>query len=202
MSLTTISPVIPVVTIRDAETAVPIARALLAGGVGIIELTLRTPAALTAISRIAAEVPEMVVGAGTVVSERLVAESVTAGAQFLVSPGTPAALLSAMQSSGLPFLPGAATVSEIMTLLDAGVTALKFFPASAAGGPGFLSALAAPLPSARFCPTGGIAPQTARDYLALPNVDCIGGSWLTPKHAVAAGDWNRITQLAAESRSL
>jgi 2-dehydro-3-deoxyphosphogluconate aldolase/(4S)-4-hydroxy-2-oxoglutarate aldolase len=202
MNITTIAPVIPVVVIDDALTAVPLARALLDGGVGVIELTMRTPAAVDAIERIAREVPEMVVGAGTVLNDQQAADATAAGAQFLVSPGAPRGLIAAMRRTGVGYLPGASTVTEVMTLLDAGVTTVKFFPASAAGGPQFLGALASVLPMVRFCPTGGITAETAPDYLALPNVDCVGGTWLTPKDAVAAGDWQRITELAAASLSL
>jgi 2-dehydro-3-deoxyphosphogluconate aldolase / (4S)-4-hydroxy-2-oxoglutarate aldolase len=201
-SITEIAPVIPVVTIDNAKNAVPIARALLDGGVGIIELTLRTPTALDSLARIARQVPDIVVGAGTVLDAPTVERAVAAGAQFLVSPGTTPTLLAAMERSGLPFLPGAATVSEAMILLERGVTTLKFFPAAAAGGAALLSAIAGPLPQLRFCPTGGITPQSAPEYLALGNVDCVGGSWFTPADAVAAGDWSRISALAAQSLAL
>lgn len=201
-SITQIAPVIPVVTIHNAANAVPIARALLDGGVGIIELTLRTPTALDSLARIARQVPDIVIGAGTVLDAPTVARAVAAGAQFLVSPGTTPTLLAAMERSGLPFLPGAATLSEAMALLERGVTTLKFFPAVAAGGAALLSAIAGPLPQLRFCPTGGITPQSAPEYLALGNVDCVGGSWFTPADAVAAGDWNRISALAAQSLAL
>lgn len=200
--ITSVAPVIPVVTIADPATAVPIARALLAGGIGIIELTLRTPAALESLALIASQVPEMLLGAGTVLDERQVQEAVGAGAQFLVSPGCTQSLLAALQRSKVPFLPGASSVSEVLALLDAGVTTIKFFPATAAGGVPFIAALAAPLPQARFCPTGGITAETAGDFLALPNVDCIGGSWLTPGDAVTSGDWDRISALAEQSLAL
>lgn len=202
MTVTTIAPVIPVVTIDDPATAVPIAQALLDGGVGVIELTLRTPTALESLSRIARQVPGIVVGAGTVLDAPTVDRAATAGAQFLVSPGTTPTLLGAMERSGLPFLPGAATVSEAMVLLERGVTTLKFFPAVAAGGAAYLASMAGPLPQLRFCPTGGITPETAGDFLALANVDCVGGSWFTPKDAVAARDWDRVSALAAASLRL
>jgi 2-dehydro-3-deoxyphosphogluconate aldolase / (4S)-4-hydroxy-2-oxoglutarate aldolase len=195
-------PVMPVVVAESASDAVSIARALAAGGLPAIELTLRTPAALDAIRAIADEVPEILVGAGTVVTPTQIDTAVGAGAQFLVSPGTTRTLLQAMQDSGLPFLPGTATVSEVMAALEAGCTELKFFPAEASGGAAFLKSVAAPLPAARFCPTGGITAVTAASYLALPNVGCVGGSWLTPADAVAAGDWERITRLAAEAAAL
>jgi len=200
--ITEIAPVIPVVTIDDPESAVPIARALLDGGVGVIELTLRTPSALDSLARIARQVPEIVVGAGTVLDAPTVERAVAAGAQFLVSPGTTPTLLAAMERSALPFLPGAATVSEAMALLERGHTTLKFFPAVAAGGTAMLASIAGPLPQLRFCPTGGITPQTAPEFLALQNVDCVGGSWFTPADAVAAGDWSRVSELAAQSLAL
>jgi 2-dehydro-3-deoxyphosphogluconate aldolase / (4S)-4-hydroxy-2-oxoglutarate aldolase len=198
-SVLDISPVIPVAVIDDADTAVPVARALLAGGVAIIEVTLRTPAALDAIRRIAAEVPEISVGAGTVTTPAQLDEASSAGAQFVVSPGCTPRLRAAMIASGLPCLPGAATVSEMLTLLEHGFTELKFFPATAAGGLAYLKSVAGPLPGLRFCPTGGITPQTAPDFLALPNVACVGGSWLTPAPALAAGDWTTIRNLAARA---
>jgi 2-dehydro-3-deoxyphosphogluconate aldolase/(4S)-4-hydroxy-2-oxoglutarate aldolase len=195
-------PVLPVVVIDDLASAVPIARALVDGGLPAIELTLRTPVALDAIRLIAAEVPEIALGAGTVVTPDQASAAVTAGAGFLVSPGCTPALLAAMQDTGVPFLPGTSTVSEVMAVLEAGVTEMKFFPAEAAGGAPYLRAVAGPLPQARFCPTGGITPASAPGYLALPNVGCVGGSWLTPADAVAAGDWERISKLAAEAAAL
>ncbi|MFC5288938.1 bifunctional 4-hydroxy-2-oxoglutarate aldolase/2-dehydro-3-deoxy-phosphogluconate aldolase [Actinokineospora guangxiensis] len=179
MSLLDISPVVPVVVIDDRATAVPIAEALLSGGVGIIEVTLRTQAALGAIERIAAEVPGIVVGAGTVTSPELAAAAARAGARFLVTPGSTDRVLDAAAATGLPTLPGAATVSEAMRLAERGFTELKFFPAEAAGGVPYLKSIAGPLPDLRFCPTGGISAATAPTYLALPNVGCVGGSWLT-----------------------
>jgi 2-dehydro-3-deoxyphosphogluconate aldolase/(4S)-4-hydroxy-2-oxoglutarate aldolase len=195
-------PVVPVVVLEDPELAVPLARALVAGGLPVIELTLRTPAALEAIKRIAAEVPEAVVGAGTVTTSDQAQAAVGAGAGFLVSPGCTDRLRGAMTDSGLPFLPGVATASEALALLELGITAMKFFPAKAAGGAAYLRALGAPLPAARFCPTGGITPETAADYLALPNVGCVGGSWLTPSDLVRAGEWDRVEQLAREAAAL
>lgn len=195
-------PVVPVVVLSDADLAVPLARALVRGGLPAIEVTLRTPAALDAIKRIAAEVPEAVVGAGTITAPAQVVAAGQAGARFLVSPGCTDRLRAAMWGSGLPFLPGVATASEALALLEHGITAMKFFPATAAGGPAYLSALAGPLPHVRFCPTGGITPQSAPDYLALPNVDCVGGSWLTPGDAVRARDWDRIEALARDAAAL
>jgi 2-dehydro-3-deoxyphosphogluconate aldolase/(4S)-4-hydroxy-2-oxoglutarate aldolase len=202
MSLLDLAPVIPVVVIDDVETAVPLARALVAGGLPVIEVTLRTDVALEAIGRIAAEVPEAVVGAGTVRTAADIAASVAAGSRFLVSPGTTPSLADAMAASGVPYLPGAATASEVMALAERGLKELKFFPAEPAGGVPYLKALAGPLPDVRFCPTGGIRPATAPDYLALPNVGCVGGTWLTPADALRAGDWGRVEKLAAEATAL
>ena len=192
-----LSPVMPVVVIDDADDAVPTARALLAGGIGVIELTLRTPAALSAIERVAAEVPDIVIGAGTVVSPDQAKQAADAGAKFLVTPGCTDAVVDACFESGLPFLPGASTVSEAMRLAERGLTALKFFPAEASGGVAYLKSIAGPLPSLRFCPTGGITVASAPSYLALPNVGCIGGSWLTASLDPAA-----IEKLAAEAAAL
>jgi 2-dehydro-3-deoxyphosphogluconate aldolase/(4S)-4-hydroxy-2-oxoglutarate aldolase len=179
MSILDISPVIPVVTLEDAAAAVPLARKLIARGIGIVELTLRTAAALDCIERIAGEVPEITIGAGTVTRAADIEAAVKAGAQFLVSPGTTADLARALRESGLPALPGCSTISEALTLRDLGFTELKFFPAEASGGPGWLSAVYGPLPDLRFCPTGGITEERAPAYLALPNVPCVGGSWLS-----------------------
>ena len=195
-------PVVPVVVVDDLAHAVPVARALVAGGLPVIELTLRTPVALDAIRAIAEEVPEILVGAGTVVSPGQAKEAADAGAEFLVSPGTTPALLAAMAGTGLPFLPGTATVSEVLAVLEAGYTAMKFFPAEASGGAPFLKSIASPVPAARFCPTGGITAATASSYLSLPNVGCVGGSWLTPADALAAGDWARVELLAADAAGL
>lgn len=201
-SLLDLVPVVPVVVVDELDTAVPIARALVAGGLPVIELTLRTPVALDAIRAIAAEVPEIVLGAGTVVTPAQAREAQDAGAQFLVSPGATPALLEAMLATGLPFLPGTATVSEVLAVLEAGLSEMKFFPAEASGGAPFLKAISSPVPAARFCPTGGITAASAASYLALPNVGCVGGSWLTPADAVRAGDWARVTQLARAAADL
>jgi 2-dehydro-3-deoxyphosphogluconate aldolase / (4S)-4-hydroxy-2-oxoglutarate aldolase len=195
-------PVIPVVVVDDLEHAVPIARALVAGGLPVIELTLRTTVALDAIERIANEVPEIYLGAGTVVDPGQAKQAASAGAQFLVSPGSTRTILHAMTDTGLPHLPGVATVSEIMAALEAGYTELKFFPAEPAGGAPYLKSVSSPIPNARFCPTGGISTGNAPQYLALPNVGCVGGSWITPADVVAAGDWARVSELAAEAVSL
>ncbi|MEU4831272.1 bifunctional 4-hydroxy-2-oxoglutarate aldolase/2-dehydro-3-deoxy-phosphogluconate aldolase [Streptosporangium sp. NPDC023615] len=202
MSLLDIAPVVPVVVIDDVETAVPLARALVAGGLPVIEVTLRTDAALEAIGRIAAEVPDAVIGAGTIRTAADVAAAVSAGSRFLVSPGTTPGLVDAMESCGVPFLPGVATASEAMALADRGVSEMKFFPAEAAGGLPYLKALGGPLPHIRFCPTGGIRPDTASAYLALANVGCVGGTWLTPADALASGDYARVEKLAAEAAAL
>ena len=193
-----ISPVIPVVTIDDPQDAVPLARALVAGGVKIIELTLRTDTALTSLKLIAEEVPDILVGAGTILTPAQADAAVQAGAKFLVSPGVTPALLRHMLSLDVPVLPGVATVGEVMAVLEQGLDAMKFFPAGPAGGPNYLAAIGAPIPHVQFCPTGGISVATAPDYLKLPNVACVGGSWLTPADAVAAKDWGRVSSLAAE----
>ena len=195
-------PVIPVVVLESAESAVPLARALLAGGVTTIEVTLRTDAALESVRRIAAEVPDILLGVGTVLRPEHAKAAAEAGAQFLVTPGTTSTVLGAVEETGLPCLPGAATVSEVMALVEAGFTELKFFPAEASGGPAFLRGVAGPIPEVRFCPTGGITAASAGDYLALPNVGCVGGTWLTPTAAVRAGDWAQITELAEASTRL
>ncbi|MGW5460062.1 bifunctional 4-hydroxy-2-oxoglutarate aldolase/2-dehydro-3-deoxy-phosphogluconate aldolase [Streptomyces sp. NPDC003996] len=201
-SVLDLAPVVPVVVVSDAADAVPLARALVAGGLPAIEVTLRTPGALDAIRAIAGEVPEAVVGAGTVLTPEQVGACVAAGARFLVSPGWTDTLLEAMRGSGVPFLPGVSTTSEVVALLERGVREMKFFPAQAAGGTAYLRSLAGPLPQARFCPTGGIGPQTAPGYLSLPNVGCVGGSWMVPADAVAAGDWARIEELARGAAGL
>ncbi|KAA0024560.1 bifunctional 4-hydroxy-2-oxoglutarate aldolase/2-dehydro-3-deoxy-phosphogluconate aldolase [Antrihabitans cavernicola] len=189
-------PVIPVVVVDDVEHAVPLALALVAGGLPVIELTLRTPVALAAIERIADQVPEILLGAGTVVAPEHAKDAAAAGAQFLVSPGSTPTLLQAMTDTGLPHLPGVATASEVLAALEAGYTELKFFPAEAAGGAPYLKSMHAPIAAARFCPTGGINPDNAASYLALKNVGCVGGSWITPADVLAARDWDRVTELA------
>lgn len=201
-SVLDLAPVVPVVVVEDIADAVPLARALVAGGLPAIEVTLRTPAALDAIRAIAAEVPDAVVGAGTVISARNVADSVDAGARFLVSPGWTDTLLAAMKASGVPFLPGVSTTSEVVALIERGVHEMKFFPAEAAGGTAYLKSLGGPLPQARFCPTGGIGLASAPSYLALKNVGCVGGSWMLPADAVLAKDWGRIEALAREAAAL
>ena len=196
------APVIPVIVLHDAAQAVPLAQALLAGGIRMLEITLRTPQALACMSAIAKEVPQVVVGAGTVRNPADVLAAQQAGARFLVSPGFTPALAQAAQEAGLPLLPGVSTASEIMAAMDAGLRALKFFPALQAGGVAMLKAWFGPFPEACFCPTGGVSAANAREFLALPNVVCVGGSWLVPAEALARKDWRTITQLAAEAVQL
>ena len=196
-----LAPVVPVLVLEDATTAADLARALVAGGLPALEVTLRTPAALDAI-RAMAEVPGGVVGAGTLLTPADVKAAKAAGARFGVSPGATDRLLDACAAEGLPLLPGAATASEVMALLERGYTVQKFFPAEAIGGAKALGALASPLPQVRFCPTGGIGLKTAPDYLALANVLCVGGSWVAPKDRVVAGDWAAIEALAREAAAL
>jgi 2-dehydro-3-deoxyphosphogluconate aldolase/(4S)-4-hydroxy-2-oxoglutarate aldolase len=166
----------------------------------VIELTLRTPAALEAIQRIADEVPDILVGAGTIVDTAQAAQAAASGAQFLVSPGCTPSLREAMRDTGLPHLPGVSTVSEVLELLEHGYIELKFFPAEPAGGSAYLRALQSPIPAARFCPTGGITPANMTDYLASPNVGCVGGSWLTPADVIARRDWDTVAALARDAR--
>ena len=201
-SVLDLAPVVPVVVVEDLADAVPLARALVAGGLPAIEVTLRTPVALDAVRAIADGVPDAVVGVGTVISPAQVSDAVAAGARFLVSPGWTAVLLESMQASGVPFLPGVSTASEVVALLERGVREMKFFPAEAAGGTAYLKSLSGPLPQARFCPTGGISPGNAPEYLALPNVGCVGGSWMLPADAVAARDWDRVETLTRQAAAL
>ncbi len=197
-----LGPVLPVIVIDDAALAADLAAALVAGGVRALEVTLRTPAAFDAIARMRAAVPEACVGAGTVLDAEQWQRAIDAGAQFGVSPGLTPALLDAIGRTPQPFLPGVATVSEAMRAREAGFSALKFFPAEAAGGRALLKSMAGPLPDLRFCPTGGIHLDNARDYLALPNVVCVGGSWLVPADALARRDWAHITELARQASAL
>ncbi len=196
-----LAPVIPVLVIDDAGKAAELARALVAGGLPALEVTLRTPAALEAIREMAA-VEGGVVGAGTLLTPADVANAVDAGARFGVSPGATDRLLDACEEAGLPLLPGAATSTEIMALLERGYTVQKFFPAEAVGGAPSLKAQSGPLPQVSFCPTGGVSTSNARDYLGLANVLCVGGSWVAPKEMVAAGDWDAIEALAREAAAL
>lgn len=194
-----LSPVMPVVTIPDASVAADLARALVRGGISVIEVTLRTPAALRAIENIVAAVPEISVGAGTVVSIADLHAAANAGAAFAISPGATPTLLAGGASGPLPYIPAVATASELMAGVAAGYRFFKFFPATAAGGIPMLKALGAPFPEVRFCPTGGITQETARSFLELPNVSCVGGSWLAPIEALQSRDWARIESLAARA---
>lgn len=197
-----LSPVIPVLVIDDGAQAVPLARALLDGGLRVLEVTLRTPAALAAIRAIADQVPDAIVGAGTLLDARDIAAARDAGARFGISPGATAELLHAGRIDDWPFLPGVMTASEIMTARAAGYDALKFFPAEPAGGCAALKAYAGPFPDLRFCPTGGIDEAAAPAYLSLPNVDCVGGSWIAPPALLAQGKWDEIRQRAARAAAL
>ncbi len=192
-------PVVPVMVIKDLAHAVPLARALVAGGIRVLEITLRTPVAVAAIREIARSVPEAVVGAGTVTTAEELAAVSEAGAVFAISPGLTPELLDAANQGDIGLIPGIATVSELMTGMQRGYTHFKFFPAEAAGGIPMLKAIAGPFPKVVFCPTGGIGVENYRDYLALGNVACVGGSWVAPSEAVAQGDWGRISQLAREA---
>jgi 2-dehydro-3-deoxyphosphogluconate aldolase/(4S)-4-hydroxy-2-oxoglutarate aldolase len=196
------TPVIPVLTIERLADAAPLARALVKGGLPVLEVTLRTAAAVAALAAIVREVPGAIVGAGTVLDPTQLRQAIVAGARFGVSPGCTPALAEAVKTADLPFLPGVQTVSEALAVRELGFTVLKFFPADAAGGTTWLKAVAAPLAGLRFCPTGGIGIETAPAYLALPNVACVGGSWVAPRDAVAAGDWSRIAQLASAAAAL
>jgi 2-dehydro-3-deoxyphosphogluconate aldolase / (4S)-4-hydroxy-2-oxoglutarate aldolase len=202
LSLATHGPVIPVIVLQRLADAVPLAEALLKGGVKVLEVTLRTEVALACIEAIARELPEALVGAGTIRSAADARAARDAGSVFAVSPGYTAEVGRACRELGLPLLPGVATASEVMAAQAEGHDFLKFFPAQQAGGIPMLKALAGPFPDVAFCPTGGITPDTAPQFLALPNVKVCGGSWLTPAEAVAAGDWARITRLAREASAL
>ena len=202
LSILTLAPVIPVLTVRDAEDGVAQAKALVAGGLLAIEVTLRTPGALAAIAAIAARVPGATVGAGTITHPEQIDAAVKAGARFLVSPGASPRLAQAAAQAPIPFLPGVATASEALALMDLGFRAMKLFPAEAVGGVKLLASLAAPLPDLKFCPTGGIDLAKAPSYLALPNVVCVGGSWMLPKQALADGDYAKVEALSREAAAL
>jgi 2-dehydro-3-deoxyphosphogluconate aldolase / (4S)-4-hydroxy-2-oxoglutarate aldolase len=191
------SRIVAVLVVEDVAVAVPLARALVEGGIGLIEVTLRSAVALDAIAAIVRGVPEAVVGAGTLTTPGQFAEAEKRGCRFLVSPGATPALCEAAAQSAVPWLPGAATVSEMLALRERGYLIQKFFPAEASGGVARLKSLASPLPDLRFCPTGGIGEHNVQDYLAVPNVVCVGGSWMAPPALVRAGDWAAITALAA-----
>lgn len=198
----TTSPVMPVMVINHVEHAVPLANALVAGGLKVLEITLRTPAALESIRRIKAEVPDAIVGAGTIINTQTLHQAIDAGAQFIVSPGITDSLLDASLTCGVPVLPGVITPSEVMRLLEKGLTAMKFFPAEAAGGIPMLKSIGGPLPQVTFCPTGGVNPKNAPEYLALNNVACVGGSWMAPADLVDASNWTEITRRASEASAL
>lgn len=194
-----LGPVVPVLVIKDAAHAVPLAKALMAGGISVLEVTLRTDAALEAIERIAKELPDAMIGAGTVTNEAQLKQVEAAGAKFAISPGLTTSLLEAGNRSTVALIPGISSISELMKGLDLGYTHLKFFPAEASGGIKALKSIGGPFPDVVFCPTGGISPNNYLDYLALPNVKCAGGSWLAPDDAVESGDWARITELAKQA---
>ena len=196
------APVVPVVTVQSVAAAVKLARALVDGGLPLIEVTLRTPVALEAIAAIAQEVPDAIVGAGTVTRPDLIQRSIDAGSRFLVSPGCPPALMEALAEAPVPVMPGCATATEAMALAAMGFPVLKLFPAEAAGGVPLLKSLAGPLPDLRFCPTGGIGPDNVGTYLALPNIVAVGGSWVAPADAIAMGDFAKVTALAKAASKL
>ena len=191
-----LGPVMPVIVIDSADQAEPLADALLAGGIWTAEITLRTPAAIKAIEKMARNCPDITVGAGTVCTARDAQIAADAGSRFVVSPGTTSSILEGCQSAGLPLLPGAASVSEMMALAEQGYSVQKFFPANAAGGISFIKSLSSPLPDLTFCPTGGITETTAPDWLALPNIACVGGSWIAPQALIESGDFAKITNRA------
>ena len=192
-------PVVPVLVIKDLDKAVPLAKALIAGGIKVLEVTLRTPVALDVIKKIADEVPEAIIGAGTVTNAQQLKQVVEAGAKFAISPGLTEALLEAGKGYDIPLIPGISSISDLMTAKDAGYDHLKFFPAEASGGVKALKSIGGPFPDVTFCPTGGIGPANYNDYLALSNVRCVGGSWVAPDDAIESGDWDKITQLAKEA---
>jgi 2-dehydro-3-deoxyphosphogluconate aldolase/(4S)-4-hydroxy-2-oxoglutarate aldolase len=192
-------PVVPVLVIKDVEHAVPLAKALIAGGIRVLEVTLRTDAALEVIAKIAKEVPEAIIGAGTVTNRAQLQQVIDAGAKFAISPGLTSDLLKAGNDGSIALIPGISSISELMTAVDHGYTHLKFFPAEASGGVKALKAIGGPFPDIKFCPTGGISPSNYNDYLALPNVCCAGGSWLAPEDAMINGEWDKITELAKQA---
>ena len=197
-----LGPVMPVIVIDDADLAVPLGEALLSGGITTIEITLRTDAALNSIERLAEELPEICVGAGTILTEANASSASNAGARFAVSPGTTSLIIDVCKAFNMPLLPGASTVSEMLTLHEAGFSAMKFFPAAAVGGTNFIKSLASPLPHLQFCPTGGITYETASSWLALSNVPCVGGSWLAPAHDISKQNFSKITERAKQASTL
>ncbi|WP_218310592.1 bifunctional 4-hydroxy-2-oxoglutarate aldolase/2-dehydro-3-deoxy-phosphogluconate aldolase [Alteromonas antoniana] len=192
-------PVVPVLVINDVEKAVPLAKALMAGGIKVLEVTLRTPVAIDVISTIAKEVPDALIGAGTVTNAQQLKAVTDAGAKFAISPGMTADLLKAGMDGDIPLIPGISSTSDLMKGKDAGYTHMKFFPAEASGGVKAIKSISGPFPDVTFCPTGGIGPGNFKEYLALPNVKCVGGSWIAPDDAINEGDWDRITQLAKDA---
>ena len=202
LEITGLAPVIPVLQFDDIDTAVLTSRALVAGGLPVIEITLRTPSALECIAAVAKQVEGAVVGSGTVMTAAMMKDCVEVGCQFLVSPGATQELIDANKKTDVPLLPGVATPSEAMSVMGEGYEFLKFFPAEQAGGVNYLKALAPVLQGLKFCPTGGLTAEKAPDYLALPNVVCVGGSWVAPKDKIAAGDWDGISELAAKASAL
>lgn len=192
-------PVVPVLVINDVEKAVPLAKALMAGGIKVLEVTLRTPVALDVIKRIATEVPEALIGAGTVTNAQQLKDVVEAGAKFAISPGMTAELLQAGKECEVPLIPGISSTSDLMKAKDAGYTHMKFFPAEASGGVKAIKSISGPFPDVTFCPTGGISLANYKDYLTLKNVACVGGSWVSPDEAINNGDWEQITKLAKEA---
>ena len=202
LSILKLQPVVPVLIVDDVKSAVSLARALVAGGLKAIEITMRTPTALDAVRAVADEVEGAEVGAGTILNAAHWDAAIAAGSKFIVSPGATQELLDAARKSPVPLLPGAATASEVMALREEGYQVLKFFPAEQAGGAAYLKALSSPFAGTVFCPTGGISLKNAMDYLSLPNVICVGGSWVAPKELIAAGDWAGITKLASEAAAL
>ena len=195
-------PVMPVIVIDDSSKAVPLAQALIDGGIRTIEITLRTPAALDSICAVADTCPDILIGAGTITNAALATSARDAGARFLVSPGTTDAVIKGAADAGLPLLPGAASLSEIMRLMDVGFSAIKFFPAAAAGGPSFVKSLASPLAGLQVCPTGGISLDSAPEWLSLPNVPCVGGSWIAPQKMISFGNFRTITANARAAAAL
>lgn len=192
-------PVVPVLVINDVDKAVPLAKALMAGGIKVLEVTLRTPVAIDVIRTIAKEVPDALIGAGTVTNAQQLKAVTEAGAKFAISPGMTADLLKAGMDGDIPLIPGISSTSDLMKGKDAGYTHMKFFPAEASGGIKAIKSISGPFPDVTFCPTGGIGPANYKDYLALSNVKCVGGSWVAPDDAINAGDWDKITQLAKEA---
>ncbi len=196
------SPVIPVMVINKLEHAVPLANALVEGGLKVLEITLRTAVAVDAIKKIKAEVPEAIVGAGTIINQDTLKQAIDAGSEFLVSPGVTDSLIDSVLKTGVPILPGVISPSEVMRLMEKGITAMKFFPAEAAGGVPMLKSIGGPLPQVTFCPTGGVSPKNAVEYLALKNVACVGGSWMAPADLVDTEEWEEISRRAKEAADI